>query len=80
MVDFGSCGSVADHSGALQMIRERDRLLSSLRDRLYQHVFPLLSREFTEEYGHVGKYKDRCGLWKDQDVSFVFSLYIYLYR
>ena len=25
------------------------------------YVFSMLSRECTEEWGHVGKYRDRCG-------------------
>ena len=43
--------------------------------------FFLLSRECTEEKGHVEKYRDRCGdLRKDQDALLMFYLYTCLYR
>lgn len=42
--------------------------------------FHLLSRECTEEHGHVGKYRDRYrDLWKDQDVILMFYLYACLF-
>ena len=66
---------IADGSG------ERTRLFNSLRNILYRHAFPLLSRERTEEQGHVGKYRDRFDdPWKDQDALLMFYLHPCLYR
>ena len=85
MVEFGSPRSAIDHLDALQVLRESDWLFSGLRNRLNYRIFPLISRKYAEEPGHVGKYWDGLGmviydLWKDQGVLLIFYLYTYLYR
>ena len=68
MVNFGSYGRVIERSssGAFQMVRESSIDCLTVYGIDYIDMCFHATRECTEEQGHVGKWRDRCGnQWKD---------------
>ena len=65
-----------------ESLKDGDKFFHSLCRSLDRHVFPLLSRECTEEQGNggnkeIGVVGDR---WKDHGGLLMFYLYTCLYR
>jgi len=53
-LDSWGCGRSFKLRGITDGSGEGTRLFNSLRNTLYRHILPLLSREFPEEQGHWG--------------------------